>query len=60
MPKSFFDARLIARLRALVAARDARLDGDEEREGAWGCGGGGKMALLGGAGDASVGEPRGR
>lgn len=36
VPNSFFEARLIARLRALVAARDARLDGDEEREGAWG------------------------
>lgn len=58
-PKSFFDARLIARLRALEAAREAMLEGEEESGGTLVLicgvilvlGGGGKVMLVfGGAG----------
>jgi hypothetical protein len=44
--KSFFDARLRARLRVLEAARDAALVGDEERGGALKFGGGGNVVLA--------------
>jgi hypothetical protein len=33
-PKSFFEARLMARFSAFDAARDAKLEGDDERGGA--------------------------
>ena len=45
-PKSFLEAILSARLRALVAARDAILDGEEDSGGRFEFGGGGKVILL--------------
>ena len=46
-PNNFLDARLIARSRALDAARDAALEGEDDSVGALGCGGGGNVVLLG-------------
>jgi hypothetical protein len=46
VPKSFFEARFNARLRAFDAARDATLEGDDESGGAWGFGGGGNVVLA--------------
>lgn len=45
VPNSFLDARLRARLRALEAAREAALVGDDESGGAFGLGGGGNVVL---------------
>jgi hypothetical protein len=45
-PKSFLEAILSARLSALVAAREAMLDGEEDNGGAFELGGGGKVILL--------------
>ena len=43
VPNNFLDAKLRARLRALEAARDAALVGDDDRGGALGLGGGGNI-----------------
>ena len=45
-PKSFLDAILSARLSALVAAREAVLDGEEDNGGTFEFGGGGNVMLL--------------
>jgi hypothetical protein len=42
----FFLAMLSARPRALVAAREATLEGDDESGGGTACGGGGKVMLF--------------
>jgi hypothetical protein len=46
MPNNFLDARVEALLRALDAAREAMLEGVEERGGAEMLGGGGKTLLA--------------
>ena len=45
-PNNFLVARLMARLRALEAARDAMLDGEDDRGGGALFGGGGKVVGI--------------